>query len=96
MAVDGGLSDNPRPLLYGASYTAVLANRAAEAHRGRYSVTGRHCEEDVMIRDLLLPEPRRGDVLSVPAAGAYTLAMASNYKSSLGLRPCSSPVGGRV
>jgi diaminopimelate decarboxylase len=79
VAVDGGMSDNPRPQLYGARYAAVLANRATEAPTHAYSVTGLHCEEEVLIRHVLLPEPRRGDVLAVPATGAYTLAMSSNY-----------------
>ena len=82
VAVDGGMSDNPRPQLYDASYTALLANRADEEPAGTYVVCGKHCESgDIMIRDLPLPEPRRGDLLAVPATGAYTLAMASNYNS---------------
>jgi diaminopimelate decarboxylase len=81
VAVDGGLSDNPRTQLYGARYTALLANRITEPPQHPYSVTGLHCEEDVLIRRVLLPEPRRGDLLAVPAAGAYTLAMSSNYNA---------------
>jgi diaminopimelate decarboxylase len=84
VAVDGGMSDNPRPQLYDAQYSALLANRADQAPSGRYVVCGKHCESgDVMIRDLPLPSPRRGDLLAVPATGAYTLAMASNYNSVL-------------
>jgi diaminopimelate decarboxylase len=80
VAVDGGMSDNPRPQLYQAQYTGLLANRAAEPASGAYTVAGKHCESgDVLIRDLQLPEPRRGDLLAVPATGAYTLTMASNY-----------------
>jgi diaminopimelate decarboxylase len=79
VAVDGGMSDNPRPQLYGARYAALLANRASEERAHAYSITGLHCEEEVLIRHVLLPEPRRGDLLAVPATGAYTLAMASNY-----------------
>ncbi len=79
VAVDGGLSDNPRPQLYGARYTALLANRADEPVVGAYSVAGKHCEADTLIGHVELPEPRRGDVLAVPATGGYTLAMASNY-----------------
>ena len=61
---------------------ALLANRAAEEPAGSYVVCGKHCESgDIMIRDLPLPEPRRGDLLAVPATGAYALAMASNYNS---------------
>ncbi len=80
VAVDGGMSDNPRPQLYGARYTALLANRADEPTSGTFRVAGKHCESgDVLIDRVELPEPRRGDVLAVPATGAYTLAMASNY-----------------
>ena len=82
LAVDGGMSDNPRPQLYNARYTALLANRADEAADGAYSVAGRHCESgDVMIDRVELPAPRRGDLLAVPATGGYTLAMASNYNA---------------
>jgi diaminopimelate decarboxylase len=80
VTVDGGMSDNPRPQLYGARYAALLADRAAEAAAATVSVAGLHCESgDVLIDDVALPEPRRGDLLAVPATGAYTLAMASNY-----------------
>ena len=82
VAVDGGMSDNPRPQLYGAAYSGLLANRADEPPAGTYVVCGKHCESgDVMIHGLRLPEPRRGDLLAVPGTGAYTLAMASNYNS---------------
>jgi diaminopimelate decarboxylase len=80
VAVDGGMSDNPRPQLYGSRYEALLANRAAERATGTYRLAGKHCESgDVLIDAVELPEPRRGDVLAVPATGAYTLAMASTY-----------------
>jgi diaminopimelate decarboxylase len=80
VAVDGGLSDNPRPALYGARYTALLGNRADEAPAGVYAIAGKHCESgDVLIERVELPEPRRGDVLAVPGTGGYTLAMGSNY-----------------
>jgi diaminopimelate decarboxylase len=80
VAVDGGVSDNPRPLLYGARYTAVLADRFDEAATATYAVAGKHCESgDVLIDSVQLPRPRRGDVLAVPATGAYTLGMGSNY-----------------
>jgi diaminopimelate decarboxylase len=80
VAIDGGISDNPRPQLYGARYTAVVASRVKDAPTGAYSIAGKHCESgDVLIDRVELPEPRRGDVLAVPATGAYTVAMASNY-----------------
>ena len=79
-AIDGGMSDNPRPQLYGARYEALLANRADEPLAGTYRIAGKHCESgDVLIEAVELPEPRRGDLLAVPATGAYTLGMASNY-----------------
>jgi diaminopimelate decarboxylase len=80
VAVDGGMSDNPRPQLYDARYTALSAARADEPLDEAVSVAGMHCESgDVLIDDVTLPSPRRGDLLAVPATGAYTLAMASNY-----------------
>ena len=79
-AIDGGMSDNPRPQLYGARYEALLANRADEPPSGVYRIAGKHCESgDVLIEAAELPEPRPGDVLAVPATGAYTLALGSTY-----------------
>lgn len=80
VAIDGGMSDNPRPQLYGARYSALLANRVSEDATGNYAVCGKHCESgDVLIDRVALPEPARGDLLAVPATGAYTLGMSSNY-----------------
>ena len=82
VAIDGGMSDNPRPQLYGARYEALLANRADEEPSGAYTVCGKHCESgDVLIDSVRLPEPRRGDLLAVPGTGAYTLSMGSNYNA---------------
>jgi diaminopimelate decarboxylase len=79
-AIDGGMSDNPRPQLYGARYEALLANHAAELPSGVYRIAGKHCESgDVLIEAVELPEPRPGDLLAVPATGAYTLALGSTY-----------------
>jgi diaminopimelate decarboxylase len=79
-AVDGGMSDNPRPQLYGARYEALLANRADELTTGVYRIAGKHCESgDVLIEAAELPAPRPGDVLAVPATGAYSLALGSTY-----------------
>src|SRR5204863_6371325 len=73
VAVDGGMSDNPRPQLYDAVYTAASAARADEPLVERVSIAGMHCESgDVLIDDVGLPAPRRGDLLAVPATGAYT------------------------
>ena len=80
VAVDGGMSDNPRPQLYGARYTALAAARIEDEPDEQVSLAGMHCESgDVLIDDAVLPSPRRGDLLAVPATGAYTLAMSSNY-----------------
>jgi diaminopimelate decarboxylase len=80
VAIDGGMSDNPRPQLYDARYEALLANRADELPDGVFRVAGKHCESgDVLIQAAELPHPQRGDLLAVPATGAYTLAMGSNY-----------------
>ena len=80
VAIDGGMSDNPRPQLYDARYEALLANRAGELADGVFRVAGKHCETgDVLIEAAELPHPHRDDLLAVPATGAYTLAMGSNY-----------------
>jgi diaminopimelate decarboxylase len=93
VAVDGGMSDNPRPQLYGAVFSAVLANRVDEPQDGTYSVCGKHCESgDVLIDRVGLPLPRRGDLLAVPATGAYTLGMSSNYNGVP--RPAAVLAGG--
>ncbi len=82
VAIDGGLSDNPRPQLYGARYTALVANRADAVPTGTFGVAGKHCESgDVLIDSVDLAEPKRGDLLAVPVTGAYTLAMGSNYNA---------------
>jgi diaminopimelate decarboxylase len=93
VAVDGGMSDNPRPQLYDAVYTAIAADRVEEPADERVSIAGMHCESgDVLIDDVTLPSPHRGDLLAVPATGAYTLAMASNYNGVT--RPAAVLVGG--
>jgi len=82
VTIDGGMSDNPRPAMYNARYTALLANRADEEPTEAYAVAGKHCESsDVLIERVELPEPRRGDLLAVPVTGAYTLSMSSNYNA---------------
>lgn len=81
VSVDGGMSDNPRPAMYGASYTAVLASRASLAPLRAFTVVGKHCETgDVLVRDPELPEDiRPGDLLAVPCSGAYQRSLASTY-----------------
>jgi diaminopimelate decarboxylase len=79
VAVDGGMSDNLRPMLYGAAYDAALADRIG-ARGSACTVVGKHCESgDVLVRDVELPGPRPGDILVTPATGAYGHAMANNY-----------------
>ncbi|HLM10589.1 MAG TPA: diaminopimelate decarboxylase [Thermoleophilaceae bacterium] len=80
VAVDGGMSDNLRPMLYGARYEAEIADRFGGADV--CTVAGMHCESgDVLIRDVPLADPRPGDVLVVPATGAYSHSMANNYNA---------------
>jgi diaminopimelate decarboxylase len=80
VAVDGGMSDNLRPMLYDARYEALIANRAGEVPDTHVTVAGMHCESsDVIVRDAVLAAPRVGDVLVTPATGAYGHAMANNY-----------------
>jgi len=79
LSVDGGLSDNPRPALYDAIYSAMIANRAGETPTVKYTVSGRHCETDTLIPGVILPEAKTGDLLAVQTTGAYNYAMANNY-----------------
>jgi diaminopimelate decarboxylase len=86
VAVDGGMSDNLRPMLYGAHYEAHVADRLPRgAERGaselaRCVLAGKHCESgDVIVREALLDDPRPGDVIVTPATGAYGYAMSNNY-----------------
>jgi diaminopimelate decarboxylase len=81
VSVDGGMSDNIRPSLYGAVYTTVLANRTSTANNVSSRLVGKHCETgDIVIREIDLPDDIvPGDLLAVPATGAYGRSMASNY-----------------
>jgi diaminopimelate decarboxylase len=78
VGVDGGMSDNMRPMLYDAPHEAEIADRFGGDTL--CTVAGMHCESgDVLVRDVLLDDPRRGDVLVIPATGAYSYALANNY-----------------
>lgn len=80
--VDGGMSDNIRPMLYQAEYRCLIATRATAEPTSEYWIAGKHCESgDILIEDAPLPDPRPGDLLVVAATGAYTLSMASNYNA---------------
>jgi diaminopimelate decarboxylase len=80
VAVDGGMGDNIRPKLYGARYEALLASAPDRAPDAKVTIAGKYCEStDILITDIEMPELKPGDIICVPAAGAYCLAMASNY-----------------
>ena len=81
ISIDGGMSDNIRTSLYGAEYTAVIANRVLTGEKVLSRVVGKHCETgDIVIRDIKLPDDvTPGDLLAVPVTGAYGRSMASNY-----------------
>ena len=80
VSVDGGMSDNLRPMLYGARYEAEIADRFGG--RVECTIAGMHCESgDILVRDAKLDDPRPGDVLVIPATGAYAHAMANNYNA---------------
>jgi diaminopimelate decarboxylase len=78
--VDGGMGDNPRPALYDARYTALLANDAEAARVETVHIAGRYCESgDVLIKNVTFPTVKIGDLIALGGAGAYTLSLASNY-----------------
>jgi diaminopimelate decarboxylase len=81
VSVDGGMSDNIRTALYDARYTAVLASRASDAPPRNVTLCGKHCESgDIVVHDVPLPgDLAPGDLVAVPACGAYHRSMASNY-----------------
>jgi diaminopimelate decarboxylase len=81
VAIDGGMSDNPRIALYGAKCTVALANRHSMGPTNRVTIAGRHCESgDEIARDVELPaDVHPGDLLAVACTGAYQRSMASNY-----------------
>ena len=80
VAVDGGMTDNPRLALYGAKYEACIANRANDPDVETVSIAGKCCESgDMLIWDVSLPKPVPGDILAVSCTGAYNYSMASNY-----------------
>ncbi len=80
VAVDGGMSDNLRPMLYGSRYSAMLANKAEVPANELVTIVGKHCESgDVLVRDVRIAPPEPGDTLVTPGTGAYGYAMANNY-----------------
>ncbi|MFJ9176407.1 diaminopimelate decarboxylase [Streptomyces sp. NPDC102360] len=97
VAVDGGMSDNPRPALYGVRYAPRLIGRRGSADLAPVTVVGRHCEAgDVLAADARLPDDvRAGDLVAVPVAGAYQLSMASGY-NAVGRPPVVAVRDGRA
>jgi diaminopimelate decarboxylase len=86
VSVDGGMADNIRPAMYGSRYEALAAERPLDAAEETVTIAGKYCESgDVLIRDIALPRLRAGELLAVPSAGAYQIAMESNY--NLAYRP---------
>lgn len=83
VSVDGGMADNIRPAIYGSKYEAILANRAGDGTE-LVTIAGKFCESgDILIRDIALPVLKAGDIVAIPASGAYCLSMASNYNAAL-------------
>ncbi|BAT51888.1 Diaminopimelate decarboxylase [Nostoc sp. NIES-3756] len=80
VSIDGGMSDNPRPITYQSVYRAVIANKLSAPHTQTVTVAGKHCESgDILIKNAQLPKTEPGDILVVMATGAYNYSMASNY-----------------
>jgi diaminopimelate decarboxylase len=88
VALDGGMADNIRPALYGSIYDTLLANRMGDPATTTVTLAGRYCESgDLLVKDAKLPNPAAGDIVALPASGAYNLAMSSNY--NMALRPAA-------
>jgi diaminopimelate decarboxylase len=82
VCVDGGMSDNIRPALYGAKYEALVANKALEAAREVVTIAGKLCESgDILVNDINLASVHPGDIIAIPVCGAYSIPMASNYNA---------------
>jgi diaminopimelate decarboxylase len=82
VCVDGGISDNIRPALYGAKYEALVANQASKEAREVVSIAGKLCESgDILARDINLASVQPGDIIAVPVCGAYSIPLASNYNA---------------
>jgi diaminopimelate decarboxylase len=82
VCVDGGMSDNIRPALYGAKYEALVANKALGAGRDMVTIAGKLCESgDILVRDINLASTHPGDIIAIPVCGAYSIPMASNYNA---------------
>ena len=96
VALDGGMADNIRPAIYGSRYTALVVNKAASPAEETVTLAGKYCESgDILIKDISLPALEPGDLVAIPASGAYCIAMASNYNASL-RPPIVFVAGGRA
>jgi len=84
ISIDGGMADNPRPSMYQAEYSAVIANKKEKENFEKVTVAGRFCESgDILIKDIELNSPKAGDILCVFATGAYCYSMSSNYNCTI-------------
>jgi len=82
ICIDGGMSDNIRPALYGARYEALVANKALQAEENLVTITGKLCESgDILATDVNLAPVSPGDIIAMPVCGAYSIAMSSNYNA---------------
>jgi diaminopimelate decarboxylase len=82
VCIDGGISDNIRPALYGAKQEALVANKASETEQDLVTIAGKLCQSgDVLVRDTNLPPVRPGDIIAIPVCGAYSIPMSSNYNA---------------
>jgi len=92
ISVDGGMSDNLRPMLYKAVYEALLANKAGSQKTEKVTIAGKHCESgDILVKNAQIPLPEVGDIVCTPATGAYGYVMANNYNKAT--RPAVLMVG---
>jgi diaminopimelate decarboxylase len=82
VCVDGGMSDNIRPVLYGAKHAALVANKALKEEREMVTIAGKLCESgDILVKDISLTKVRPGDIIAIPVCGAYSIPMSSNYNA---------------
>jgi diaminopimelate decarboxylase len=83
VSVDGGMGDNIRPAIYGAQYEALTANRVEGEATEKVTIAGKYCESgDILIKDIVMPSLRVGDVVAIPVSGAYCIPMSSNYNAA--------------
>ncbi len=96
VSVDGGMADNIRPALYGARYAALVANKLGERRHEKVTIAGKNCESgDILLRDVDLPPLEPGDVMAVPAGGAYALAIFAAWDTTRGIPATTTPPCGR-